>query len=773
MDKQWDHKEFESKIYQQWEKKGYFTPEIDPKKEPFTILLPPPNANDPLHAGHAMYVIEDILCRWHRMIGDPTLFLPGFDHAGIETQFVFEKKLQEKGKSRFDYDRDTLYQMISDYVQKNKGIAKKQLKQLGFSLDWTREKFTLDKKLLKTVVNTFKKLHDDGLLYRDSRIVNYCTECGTAFSDLEVNYVERDDFLYYLNYGPIEIATTRPETIFADSAVAVNPNDKRYKKLIGNKAIIPLIDKEIPIISDELVETDFGTGALKITPAHDQTDYIIGEKHNLERISSINREGKTINVPDKYSGMNVAEARKKVVADLEKSSKLIKKEKLTHSIGTCYRCGTTIEPMLMPQWYVKIKPLAEKAIKAVKNKKVKIVPKRFEKQYFRWMENIRDWNISRQIVWGPRIPAWYCLDCSPEIIIEFIDKDGQQIQDKYKNLKDKYDFMEIKNGLQNLTAPVDAAYLVDQYEVCPNCQSQHILQETDTFDTWFSSGQWPLTTLGYPDSKDFNYFYPTSVLDTMWDILFFWVARMIMLGLYLADEVPFKIAHMHSRVMDAEGRKMSKSKGNVIDPIKIAEEYGADSLRMALIYGTAPASDIALSEDKIRAMRNFGNKFWNAARFVKMNLKAEGKTAKENLTQGKTSEVSNDLTSQVGELGKVEELAEEDQAIMKKLNNTVKSVNQQMEKFRFGQALEDIYQFFWHEYCDIYLEECKDRREEALPTLIHVLITSLKLLHPYAPFVTETIYQEFKQELPDHPLLKPDMLIIAPWPVYTLEENQK
>lgn len=743
MDKRWNHSKFEHKIYQKWEKSGSFTPKIDQNKEPFAVLLPPPNANDPLHAGHAMYVVEDILCRWHRMLGDPTLYLPGFDHAGIETQFVFEKKLQKKGKSRFDYDRESLYQMISEYVQKNKGIAKKQLKQLGFSLDWTREKFTLDEKLLKTVKNTFKKLHKDNLLYRAGRIVNYCTHCGTAFSDLEVNYVERDDFLYYLDYGPIKIATTRPETIFVDTAVAVNPNDKRYKDLIGKKAVIPIIDKEIPIIADELVDPEFGTGALKITPAHDQTDYLIGEKHNLEKISCINREGKMINVSKKYLGLNISQARKKTIADLEKENKLLKKESLTHSIGTCYRCGTTIEPLLMPQWYINIKPLAEKAIQAVEEKKIKIVPKRFEKTYFNWMENIRDWNISRQIVWGPRIPAWYCLDCNPNIVINFINKKGNQVQDTYQRLKEEYSFEEIKDGLQTLTAPVDSKYIIENQDRCPNCNGDHILQETDTFDTWFSSGQWPLTTLGYPDSEDFNYFYPTSVLDTMWDILFFWVARMIMLGLYLADDIPFKVAHMHSRVMDAEGKKMSKSKGNVIEPIDIVEEYGADSLRMALIYGTAPASDIALSEDKIRAMRNFANKIWNAARFVKIQL-------------SHSSEVLRSDSSDV--------VTKEDKKILKKLNQTIKAVNDQMKNFRFGQALEDIYQFFWHEYCDIYLEECKDRRQEALPTLIHVLITSLKLLHPYAPFVTEAIYQEFKEELPNHPLLEPEMLITAPWP---------
>ena len=748
MEKRWQPQKNEAQIYQFWEKNKYFTPKIDPTKKPFTILLPPPNANDPLHLGHAMYVIEDILCRWHRMKGEPTLFLPGTDHAGVETQYVFEQKLQKEGKSRFDFDRQTLYRMIHDYVEKYRGVATRQMRQLGFSLDWSREKYTLDPDLLKTVFTTFRKLHRDGLVYRANRIVNYCPHCGTSFSDLEVNYVERDDFLYYLDYGPIQIATTRPETIFADVAVAVNPKDRRYRKLVGQKAVVPLIDKEVPIISDALVDPQFGTGALKITPAHDTTDFEIGQRHHLPAPSVISTEGKLVNVPQKYQGLTVKEARRVVVADLEKAGKLVKKEPLHHTVGTCYRCGTTIEPLLLPQWFVKIQPLAKPAIAAVKKGRTKIIPRRFEKLYFNWMENIRDWNISRQTVWGPRIPAWYCLDCNPDTHLEFIDQNGQRVKGKYRDLKKKYSFAEMKAGLQNLTAPTNARYFTKPVKKCPVCGGQHILQETDTFDTWFSSGQWPLTTLGYPDSPDFKYFYPTSVLDTMWDILFFWVARMIMFGLYLAGDVPFRVAHMHARVVDAQGRKMSKSKGNVLNPIDLVEKYGADALRMALVYGVAPASDIALSEKKVEAMRNFANKVWNAARFVLLTKR----------------EFPNSLPAQAGKFQIPKRTKKEDQKILAELKNTVETVNQQLEKYRFGQALEIIYQFFWHQFCDQYLEAVKNRRQEALPVLFQVLLTSLKLLHPFAPFVSEAIYQEFRRQLPHHPLLQAEALAIAPWP---------
>lgn len=727
MNKTYNPQEIEDKIYKFWEKGKWFTPRLrsgqGPQK-PFTILLPLPNANDPLHIGHALFTVQDILIRYHRMLGEPTLWLPGADHAGIETQFVFEKELAKKGKSRFDYDRKTLYQMIWEFVEKNRQTNKNQLKRLGFSLDWSRYHYSLEPKILETVFETFRKLHQDGLVYRGERIVNFCPKCGTAFSDLEVEYVEQKDFLYYLDYGSIKIATTRPETIFADAAVAVNPKDKRYLNLVGQQAIIPLINKKIPIISDQAIDIKFGTGALKVTPAHDVLDFEIGQKHHLENKTIISRNGRMINppdgeavLPDKYLGLSVKKARQKVIEDLKKKEKLLKTEPLEHRVGICYRCKTTIEPMLIPQWFIKIKPLAKPAIEAVKKAKTKIVPKkRFEKMYFNWMENIHDWNVSRQIVWGPQIPIWYCLDCNPDLLISFIDKNNQKITGAYQELKNKYTLEEIKEGLQSLIASKNPVYSLDSHS-CPKCHGSKILQETDTFDTWFLSGQWPLTTLGFPDSQDFKYFYPTSVLDTLWDILFFWVARMMMLGLYRTGKVPFKTIHLHCRVVDKKGQKMSKSKGNVIDPLVMIEKYGADALRMALVFGAAPGSDICLDDDKVRAMRNFTNKIWNAARFVLTNqeLKAESLKLKAN--------------------------HKDDKWILNKTKKTVNRVTKLLNSYRFDLALETIYQFFWHEFCDQYIEKSKKRRGETQPILLNVLQTSLKLLHPFMPFTTEEIYQ--------------------------------
>ncbi|MCJ7826343.1 class I tRNA ligase family protein, partial [Patescibacteria group bacterium] len=506
MDKTYDPQSVEGKIYQMWEKGKYFIPTIDPKKKPFTILLPLPNANDPMHMGHALFTIEDITIRYHRMKGDPTLWLPGGDHAGIETQYVFERKLAKEGKSRFDFDRETLYRMIAEFVEKNKHINRDQMKRLGFSLDWSRYHYSLEPEIVSIVLETFKKLHNDNLVYRAERLVNYCTKCGTAFSDLEIQHEEKEETLYTFNYGTVTIATTRPETIFADVAVAVHPEDKRYQHLIGKEAVIPLIKKSIPIITSTFIEKDFGTGALKVTPAHDFIDYEIGRKNNLPMITCIDKNGRLINVPEKYQGLTVFSGRKAVLEDLKHKGILLKEEKHMHTVHTCYRCNTIIEPMLMPQWYVKTKPLAEAAIKAVKTGKTKIVPlKRFEKMYFDWMENIEDWNISRQIVWGPRIPVWYCLDCNPDISITFLTDKKEKVIGRYKELKDHYSFNEIAQGLQILSAPLDTTYSLNPS--CGKCNGSHILQETDTLDTWFLSSQWPITTLGYPDSEDFKYFY--------------------------------------------------------------------------------------------------------------------------------------------------------------------------------------------------------------------------------------------------------------------------
>ena len=761
-------------MYQLWEKGGYFTPKIPacrqagiPKKKPFTILLPLPNANDPLHMGHGLFAIEDILARYHRMLGDPTLWLPGADHAGIETQYVFEKKLAREGKSRFDFDRKTLYKMIFDFVEKNRDLNRQQLRKLGFSLDWTRYHYSLEPEIIKTVLDTFRKLHQDGLIYRGERIVNFCTKCGTAFSDLEVEYEERKDPLFYMKYGPLILATTRPETKFGDTAVAVHPKDRRYQHLIGTEFVYESLigPRHLKVVADEAVDPEFGTGAVKVTPAHDPTDFEIAQRHGLAVIKVIDLNGRLNEKAGRFAGLTVAEGRKKVVEELQKKGDLVKiDENYTHSIGSCYRCKTTIEPMIIPQWFVKIKPLAKPAIEAVKTGRTKIVPKkRFEKMYLDWMENIHDWNISRQIVWGPQIPVWYCLDCNENLLINFLDKNGQKMSGIYRMLKEKYTFEEIKTGLQSLSAGKNPIYSLDD-KSCQKCDGKHILQETDTFDAWFLSGQWPLTTLGYPSGQDFKYFYPTSVLDTMWDILFFWVARMMMFGLYLTGKVPFRVVHLHCRVVDEKGQKMSKSKENVIDPMDMVEKYGADALRMALVFGAAPGSDIHIGDDKLRAMRNFTNKIWNAARFTLASLN----NAEINAEQRQRISVNLPAGRQVSVNRRKSASHPDDKWIIAETQKTVQAVTKYLESYRFDLAAEGIYQFFWHIFCDQYIEKIKPRLQNnespsqekdsqmAKATLLYVLETSLKLLHPFMPFITEAIWQI----LPE----KREPLVISPWP---------
>lgn len=747
--KVYNHQDHEGKTYSLWEEEGCFLGKIIKGKKPFTIILPPPNANAPLHMGHAMYVIEDILCRYHRMLGEPTLFLPGTDHAGIETQYVFEKKLKEEGKSRFDFDRETLYQMIHHYVEENRGIAKNQMKKLGFSLDWTRERYTLEPNILKTVLETFEKLYQDGLIYRAEKMVNYCPRCGTAFSDLEVIYEERKDPLYYLKYGPFILATVRPETKFGDTAVAVHPKDERYQKLIGTEFVYQSLigPRKMKVVADELVDPEFGTGAVKVTPAHDPNDYEIAQRHHLPLLKVIGLDGRLTGLAGRFAGLTINQARKAVVEELQKKGELVKiDENYTHRVNLCYRCKNPIEPTILPQWFVKIQPLAQPAIETVKKGQVKIFPTRFKKTYLDWMKNIKDWNISRQIVWGPRIPAWYCLDCNPGIKINFLTENKKLVSGFYKELRDQYQFKEIESGLQSLSAPIESTYEVPRPEKCPKCKGAHLLQETDTFDTWFSSGQWPLTTLGYPDSPDFKYFYPTSVLDTMWDILFFWVARMIMFGLYRTGEVPFRLAHMHSRVVDIEHKKMSKSKGNVIDPIEITNKYGADALRMALVFGTAPASDIVVTEEKIKSMRNFTNKIWNIGRFILLNLQEKGYQKSEDLPSYSDS---------------LEGLQLEDKKIIKDFKRTVNEVTKSIEGYHFGVASETIYEFIWHRFADQYLEFSKERiranDKVVFSVLCYIYLNCLKLLHPFVPFITETIWQIF-------PKRSNQLLIISPWP---------
>ena len=696
MDKNYDHTK-ESEIYDLWEKSGAFSPSpITNHQSPFTIIMPPPNANNPLHIGHARFVaIEDILIRYHRMKEDSTLWLPGADHAGIETQFVFEKKLKEKGKSRFDFDRDTLYKMIWDYVQNNKSGMENQLKILGASCDWTRNKFTLDPDIIKIVYQTFKKMFDNGLIYRGIKIVNYCPRCGTNFSQLEVETVEREDLLYFIDYGTITIATTRPETIFADRAVAVNPKDKRYTDLIGKTAHIPLINRGIPIISDKLVDIVTGTGALKITPAHDPTDFEIGKAHNLKFISVIDEKGRMINTPEKYLGLKVEAARKEVVKDLEASGKIIKTEKIKHVVGTCYRDHGLIEPKPSEQWFLKVKPLTELALKAIEKGEVKFAAAKYKKIATHWLKNLYDWNISRQIVWGIKIPAWKCEKC----------------------------------GSWTITKG-------DIPKSCDKCGSEKLVQDTDTFDTWFSSSQWPFATLmvhpessprgASPFTKDFETFYPTSVMETAYDILPIWVIRMIMMGFYVTGKVPFKDVVIHGLVRDREGNKISKSKGNVIDPIVMTQKYGSDALRISLVWGALIENDIALSEDNVRGQRNFVNKIWNASRFVMQFTKT----------------------------------ADKNPQFESKIHTLVHEVTDHIENFRLGQAVELLYSEFWHWYCDEAIEQAK-LGKIGVKEMRWGLEAFLKLLHPFAPFVTEAIWSlAFARD-------KQDLLISSPWPEHT------
>lgn len=713
MDKVYSHKEHEEKIYSLWETSGAFTPKIKKRQKPFTIIMPPPNANDPLHIGHAREVsIQDILIRYQRMKGKPTLWLPGADHAGIETQYVFEKHLAKQGKSRFDFDRDTLYKMIWEYVQENKKIMISQLKKLGASCDWTRFKFTLDANIVKIINKTFKALYDDGLIYRGERIVNYCPRCGTAFSQLEVDYLERDDPLYYIKYGTIVIATTRPETIFADVAVAVNPKDKRYFKLIGKLATLPLVNRELPIITDPLVDTSFGTGALKVTPAHDPIDFEIGKKHNLPAISVIDNEGRMTGVPHKYVGMKSDAAREEIVKELQEKGFIKKIETIHHTVGICYRCKGLIEPMISKQWFLKVSPLVKMSLKAINRKEIIFTSKKYEKIAKHWYKNLKDWNISRQIVWGIRIPAFRCNKC-----LEWIITDGAEPKK------------------------------------CTKCGSNKLTQDPDTFDTWFSSGQWPFATLlssskseirnqksklpiGIPTTQDFEYFYPTSVMDPSYDILPFWVIRMIMLSLYATNNVPFEVVLLHGLVRDKHGIKISKSKGNVIDPIEMVEKYGSDALRMASIWGSLVENDNSLSEENVKGQRNFSNKIWNAARYIFMEKPAKSGGYK------KAPNTKN----------------EEDKKILKELKLTIKKVTNSLDKYKLNEAAGILYDFFWNKFANDYLEKTKKRRKEAQKILEYVLQQSLKLLHPFMPFVTEAIWQEGKKRFDSA------ILISASWP---------
>jgi valyl-tRNA synthetase len=702
MDKAYNHKDVEEKIYKTWEEKEYFKPEINKNGKEYSIILPPPNANAPLHFGHAMYVLEDIIIRFKRMQGFRTLWLPGADHAGFETQFVFEKKLQSEGKTRFDYDRETLYKMIWDFVQGNRPIMEGQLKKLGFSLDWDRKKFTLDSDVVQIVYKTFKKLFDEGLVYRAERLVNYCTYDGTSFSDLEVIYEERQNPLYYIKYGPLVLATTRPETKFGDTAVAVNPDDKRYKEYIGKEIEIETVlgKSKIKVVADKMVDPKFGTGVVKITPAHDFDDFEVSKRHNLPLVQVIDYSGKMNEKAGKFQGMYVKQARKAVVEEMQQKG-LIEKidENYRHRIGLCYKCKNPIEPLPLEQWFIKMEPLAKPAIEAVKSGKIQIHPKSFEKLYFQFLEEIHDWNISRQVVWGIRIPAWKCNKCSKwTISIEQAPK------------------------------------------VCCKCSSEEIVQDEDTFDTWFSSGQWPYATLQTTKEGDYKSFYPTDVMETGYDILRWWVARMVMLGLYETKQVPFKNIVLHGLVNDPLGKKMSKSKGNVVNPIEIVDEYGADTVRFALVYGTALGNDQSLSYPKLEAMRKFTNKLWNMARFIELNKIKDSNGEELTLVELK-KRVKN----------------EKDKEIIEKTEKLAKDITRLLEKYDFNHAAQNLYDFSWHEFADIYIEDVKERIDEnSYQVLLFVYLTILKLLHPFMPFVTEEIYKRlFSRE---------DHLIVSKWP---------
>lgn len=679
--------EVEKALYEFWEQQGLFKAEVDKKKKPFSIILPPPNANGHLHMGHAMFAYEDILIRYHKLIGDSSYWQLGLDHAGFETQYVFEKHLRKEGKSRFDFDRETLYQNIWDFVMSSKHIIKGQMRRLGFSLDWSREKFTMDTDVVAIVHETFKKLFDAGLIYRAERLVNYCTRDGTSFSDLEIESKEMEGTFYYVKF-PLEdgrfitIATTRPETMLGDVAVMVHPEDKRYKHLIGKNVILPISNRKVPIIADTYVDKKFGTGAVKVTPVHDPNDFEIAKKHNLYYPAVIGFNGRMQNAGD-LNGLNVKAAREEVVKRLKEAGLLEKEKPHKMVVKTCYRCGNVLEPLPLEQWYIKVKPLTSKAIEAVKTGEIKIVPKRFERILIAILENFIDWNISRQIVWGIRIPAYKCKS-----------------QNKW--------------FVSTCTPPG-----------CTICGGDDFEQDPDTLDTWFSSSQWPFVTLKTQGEEFYKYFYPTSVMETGHDILRAWVARMIMMGYFATDKKPFDTVFLHGMVRDGKGMKMSKSKGNVIDPLSLADKYGADALRAALIFGTKEGGDVVMSEQKVVGMRNFANKVWNIGRFIYMNKDV-------------TSEINIELTSE-----KKKELA----ALKKEFDALSKKYIKKMNALQISMAFDETYHFLWHRFADNYIETFKEElhsgNREVYDGLKEVYEGALKQMHPFMPFVTEAIWQVF------------------------------
>lgn len=706
MNDKFNPKDFEDKLYQEWEEKGYFKPSNDKTKETFCVMMPPPNVTGKLHMGHALDdTLQDILVRYKRMRGYRTLWVPGTDHASISTEMKVVQKLKSEGKTKKDLGREKFIEEAWDWTHLYGGTIMEQQRKLGCSCDWDRKRFTLDEGMSDAVLEQFVNLYNKGLIYKGKRMVNWCTSCNTSISDAEVEYHEEASHLWHIRYKIkdedryIIVATTRPETMLGDTAVAVYPDDERYKDIVGKTCILPIMNKEIPIIADEFVEKEFGTGCVKITPAHDMNDYQAGLRHNLEIIEVFDENFKMGNLKPEYAGMELKEARQKIVAELEKIGALVKVEDYTHNVAKCERCKNTIEPKISEQWFVKMKPLAEPAIEAVKNDTIKFVPKRYEKTYFNWMENIQDWCISRQLWWGHRIPAYYCDEC----------------------------------GHINVSKT--------KVEKCEKCGSTHLHQDEDTLDTWFSSALWPFSTLGWPnkDSEDLKDFYPTNVLVTGYDIIFFWVARMIFSGLELMKEKPFSDILIHGIVRDSQGRKMSKTLGNGIDPLDVIDQYGTDSLRFSLISGTTAGNDIRYMPEKLEQASNFANKIWNAAKFITMNL-ADDDKVREFCYQvyEKDKKYNPDL------------LKIEDKWILNKLDKLVVDVSKNIENYDLGIALDKIYSFIWNEFCDWYIEMVKPRiysddenvKVAVSDILNHIFSSSLKLLHPFMPFVTSEIYSK-------------------------------
>ena len=738
---QYNPKEIENSIYEFWERRNYFYASINSQNKKYVIVIPPPNITGFLHMGHALNnTVQDILIRWKRMEGFNTLWVPGTDHAGIATQNVVEKELLKEGISRKEIGREKFLEEVWKWKEKYGTVIISQLKKLGASCDWTKLKFTMDEVLSKAVLTAFIKLYKKGLIYRGKKIINWCPRCITALSDEEVEYEEENGFLYYIKYPIlngtyIEVATTRPETMLGDTAVAVNISDKRYKKLIGEKIKLPFVNREILIIEDEKVDMEFGTGAVKITPSHDPDDFSIGIKHNLEFITVIDSEGRMNENAGEFKGLDRFECREKIIEQLKKNGLLSKVEPYIHRVGHCHRCGTIIEPYLSTQWFVKMKPLAQPAIEVVEKGQIKFYPERWKKIYLQWLYNIKDWCISRQIWWGHRIPVYYCRKC-----FESPDK-NQKSKIKNQNLNDGNFYSDQKGIIVSAIKP----------EKCPNCNSDEIYQDSDVLDTWFSSWLWPFSVFGWPEkTKELEYFYPTDTLVTAPDILFFWVARMIMAGMEFMGEIPFENIYIHGTVRDNTGKKMSKSLGNVIDPLEIIEKYGADSLRFSLLSVTAFGQDVFLSDSFHLKGRNFVNKIWNASRFIFINL--EKNEVKQKIEFDK--ENKNFTIAEIW--------------ILSLLNELIENVTKSLENFKFNEALNSLYEFFWHKFCDWYLEitkiyfkEEKHFLEINLPVLLHVLTNTIKLLHPFIPFVTERIYLEVQKYFNT----ESESIIISKWPV--------